>query len=83
MIRLTPLRETASFQEAIKEDRTDMLLRLLQTKFAMSSEVKGAIVFDLVQLDMDMLETLFEHILQIESLEQLERWIADHQPTHA
>ncbi len=83
MLRLTPLHETASFQEAIKEDRTDMLLRLLQTKFAMSSEVKRAIIFDLVQLDMDVLETLFEHILQIDSLEQLERWIADHQPTHA
>lgn len=80
MLRLTPLRETESVQEVLKEDRSDMLLRVLQRKFAMSPDAKRALASTLIQLDMDALEALFEQILQIDSLEQLEQWIADHLP---
>lgn len=60
MLRLTPLRETASFQEALKEDRSDMLLRVLQRKFARSPDAKRTLASALIQLDMDALEALFD-----------------------
>lgn len=80
MLRLTPLRETASVQEVLKEDRVDMLMRQIQTKFLLSAELRQALSTDLFELDMEALKTLIEQILRINSLEELEQWIAEHQP---
>ncbi len=80
MLHLTPLRETASVQEVLKEDRVDMLMRQIQTKFSLSAELRQALTTDLFQLDMEALKTLIEQILRINSVEELERWIAEHQP---
>lgn len=80
MLRLTPLRETESVQEVLKEDRTEMLLRLLKKKFIVSATEELGLTSALMELNMDTLEVLFEQLLQIDSLEQLERWIAEHQP---
>lgn len=80
MLHLTPLRETASVQEVLKEDRVDMLMRQIQTKFSLSAELRQALSTDLFQLDMEALKTLIEQILRINSVEELEQWIAEHQP---
>lgn len=79
MIRLTPLRETASFQEVLKEDRIVLLMLLIGSKFSLSDELGKALQNELESLTMDPLQTLFTQILHIDSLEQLERWIAEHQ----
>jgi predicted transposase/invertase (TIGR01784 family) len=77
MLHLTPLRETASVQEVLKEDRVDMLMRQIQTKFSLSAELRQALTTDLFQLDMEALKTLIEQILRINSIEELEQWIAE------
>ena len=77
MLHLTPLRETASVQEVLKEDRVDMLMRQIQTKFSLSAELCQALSTDLFQLDMEALKTLIEQILRINSIEELEQWIAE------
>lgn len=80
MLHLTPLRETASVQEVLKEDRVDMLMRQIQTKFSLSAELRQALSTDLFELDMEALKTLIEQILRINSVEELEQWIAEHLP---
>lgn len=78
MLRLTPLRETISGQELLKEDRVDMLARQIQRKFTLAPDLLTATIFDLNQLELDSLRTLIGEILFIDTLEQLEQWITDH-----
>ena len=78
MLRLTPLRETISGQELLKEDRVDMLARQIQRKFALAPDLLSATVVELNQLELDSLRMLIGEILFIDTLEQLEQWITDH-----
>lgn len=78
MIRLTPLYETASFQKLLKEERVTLLLLLIESKFTLSGAVRTGLRADLANLPMDTLTMLFPRMLYIDSLVQLEQWIADH-----
>lgn len=78
MLRLTPLRETISGQELLKEDRVAMLTRQIQRKFALAPDLLNATVLELDQLELDNLRALIGEILFIDTLEQLEQWITDH-----
>ena len=80
MLRLTPLRETESVQEVLKEERVDLLMMMIGAKFPLSAELNKGLRIDLATLPMDTLQILFPQILQIDSLEQLEQWIGDHLP---
>ena len=80
MIRLTPLHETASFQELLKEERVTLLLLLIESKFTLSDVARKGLCTDLANLSMDTLQILFPQILHIDSLVQLEQWVADHLP---
>ncbi len=80
MLRLTPLRETTSFQEALKEDRVERLTEQIQVKFELLPELLEPITADLQKLDMPTLGVLFKQILRLDTFEQLEHWIADHLP---
>jgi predicted transposase YdaD len=82
MLRLTPLRETASVQEVIKEERIDLLLNQIEVKFGISSEIAEAVAVDLAKLDMNVLKALFRQLLRLETFEQVEVWISDHLPDH-
>ncbi len=82
MLRLTPLRETMSGQELIKEERVALLARLIQVKFALLPEMMEVITADLEKLKLEALQALIDVILRIDTVEQLERWIADHLPPH-
>lgn len=81
MIRLTPLHETASFQELLKEERVNLLLLLIESKFALSDALREGLRVDLANLPMGALQMLFPQMLHIDSLTQLEQWIVDHQST--
>jgi predicted transposase YdaD len=81
MLRLTPLRETISGQELLKEDRVEMLTRQIQRKFDLTPELFAATVAELNQLALDNLRALIDAILFIDTFEQLEHWIAAHLPT--
>jgi hypothetical protein len=80
MLRLTPLRETASVQEVIKEGRVELLASQIQVKFNLAAEMLEPITADLKKLDLATLEVLFKQILRLETFEQLEYWIVDHLP---
>ena len=78
MIHLTPFDETASFQEALKEKYVRVLTMHIDEKYSPSLELSKALADDLLQLDTNLLEELFAQILHIDSIEQLEQWIAEH-----
>lgn len=82
MLRLTPLEETISGQELIKNERVNTVIRQVTRKFALSSELAEAIQLELEKLDLDTLRLLLDQILEIDAVEQLEQWLADHQPLH-
>lgn len=80
MLRLTPFAETISGQELIKNERIAILTTLIQDKFNLSSTLIESVRADLDKLDAAALTILVCQILHIDSLEQLEEWIADHLP---
>ena len=80
MLHLTPLRETASVQEVLKEDRVDMLATQIQDKFKLSSKLIEALCADLEKLNLEDLKLLIRQILHFTSFEELEQWIAEHLP---
>ena len=80
MLRLTPLRETTSGQELLKEDRVEILSALIQAKFTISPEVMETIRSELQKLPLETLKLLASQHLKISTIEQLEVWIAEHLP---
>lgn len=80
MLRLTPLEETISGQELIKNERVDILTRQILLKFAPSTAMMEAIGADLQKLSLENLKLLLERIIKIETFEQLEYWINEHLP---
>lgn len=80
MLRLTPLRETASFQEVFKEEWLDVLLPMIRRQFAISEEIQDALHRDLALLDADSLKALIPILQELNRVEDLERWIAEHHP---
>jgi len=53
---------------------------MINDKFTLSDVQSQGLRADLQTSTMDTLQTLFTQIRHIDSLGQLERWIADHQP---
>lgn len=82
MLRLTPLRETTSGQELLKDDRVEILSALLQAKFKVSPEVMETLQGELQKLPLESLKLLASQHLNIPTVEQLEIWIAEHSPQH-
>ena len=80
MLRLTPLEETISGQELIKNERVKTLVRQLTRKFALSIELAETLQPELDQLDPAMLEQLLDLVLDFATYEQVEQWIADRLP---
>ncbi|MEZ4726092.1 MAG: DUF2887 domain-containing protein [Caldilineaceae bacterium] len=80
MLRLTPLRETASVQEVLKEERIEILVSQIEVKFGISPEMADEVEANLMQLDMNALKALFKQLLRLDTFEQLELWISDHLP---
>jgi hypothetical protein len=76
MLRLTPLRETESVQEVLKEEWLDVLLPMIRRQFVISEKVQDALLHDLQTLDADQLKALVPILWEITSVEGLERWIA-------
>lgn len=80
MLRLTPLRETASVQEVLKEDRAEILSAFIQAKFTLSPEIMEAIQGELQKLTLENLKLLATQLLNLPTIEQLEVWIAERLP---
>ena len=80
MLRLTPLRETTSVQEVLQEHSIEMLMKQIQIKLQPSAEVRETIEANLEKLPLPSLEDLFDHILALDTLEQLQQWIDSYLP---
>jgi len=78
MLRLTPFRETESFREALKEERIETLLGMIEVKFSISPETSEEVAADLMQLDLNTLKALFKQLIRLDTFEQLKFWISDH-----
>jgi len=83
MLRLTPFHETESFKEAMKNERIDILLNMIEVKFDVSPEKSATIAANLAQLDLNTLKALIRQFLRLDTYEQLEYWIVDHLPERA
>lgn len=80
MLRLTPLEETISGQELIKNERVAILTTQIQDKFTLSDQLVETVRMDLEKLSSDLLYQLIRQILHFETFEALEQWVADHLP---
>ncbi|MFZ4662215.1 MAG: hypothetical protein ACOYNY_34720 [Caldilineaceae bacterium] len=80
MLRLTPLEETISGQELIKNAHVDILAALIQDRFGLSEALSETVRADVDKLDGQALTTLVRQILHFDTFEELETWIADRLP---
>ncbi len=67
-------------QEVLKEERVMLLTRQIRRKFSLSGELIDVVNRELQKLDMKSLQELFDQVLEINTIEQLERWIANRLP---
>ncbi len=75
MLQLTPLRETASVQKVLLEDRVELLTRHIKRKFKFAESTIAKIDTRLRQLTLKDLENLFESIIDLTTLRELNAWI--------
>lgn len=80
MLRLTPLEETISGQELIKNAHVAILAAQIQDKFGLSGSLSETVRADLDKLDAQALTTLVRQILHFNTFEELESWSADRLP---
>lgn len=84
MLELTPFRETASFQEALQEelqdDRIGMLTKLIRRKFHFAESTIEKLTVRLRQLTLPDLELLFDVILDMRTLRDLNAWLDERLP---
>ena len=83
MLRLTPLEETISGQELIKNAHVAILTTQVQDKFNLSSTLIESVRADLDKLDAEALASLVRQILHFDSFEALAAWLAERQPVRA
>ncbi|MEZ4859733.1 MAG: DUF2887 domain-containing protein [Caldilineaceae bacterium] len=80
MLRLTPLEETVSGQELIKDERVAILATLIQDKFLLTEPLVESVRADLDKLDVETLALLVRQILHFDTFEELEHWVAARLP---
>ena len=80
MLQLTPLKETISGQELLQDDRVDMLTKHIRRKFRFAESTMEKLTTRLRQLPLADLEDLFEEILDMRTLKQLDAWIDERLP---
>lgn len=76
MLRLTPLEETISGQELIKDAHVAILTTQIQDKFLLTGPMVESVRADLDKLDAASLALLVRQILHFATFEELEQWIA-------
>ncbi|MCB0187242.1 MAG: DUF2887 domain-containing protein [Caldilineaceae bacterium] len=80
MLRLTPLEETVSGQELIKDERVKTLTRQVARKFTLSPEIIDMLQAELDALDAKSLVQLLDQIIDIDTFEQFQQRVAECQP---
>jgi len=80
MLQLTPLKETESVREIRHEDRIELLTKQIRHKFRFAESTVERLIFRLQQLSLHDLDDLFEVILDMRTLKQLNAWIDERLP---
>ncbi len=75
MLQLTPLKETESVREIRHEDRIELLTKQIRRKFRFADSTMEKLTLRLQHLTLEDLEDLFEAILDMRTLKQLNAWI--------
>jgi hypothetical protein len=75
MIKLTPLEETYSGQKLLQNDRIGILTKLIRHKFHFAESTLEKLTIRLRQLSLPDLAALFEAILDMRSLRDLNTWL--------
>lgn len=78
MLQLTPFKETQSYRETVHEDFTTTLLRHIKRKYGFGERTLTQLARRFDQLRVEDLQTLFEDILEIKTLSQLNEWLDAH-----
>lgn len=78
MLRLTPFKETQSFREAAHEEFSEILLRQIKRKYQFGERTLTQLSRRFQQLSLEDLEALFEEIIDIQTLTQLNEWLDAH-----
>ncbi len=75
MLQLTPLRETASFQEELQEYSIEKLTRQIRRRFHFAESTVEKLRVRLQKLTLKELDPLFEDIFDMKTLKELNAWI--------
>ncbi|MEZ4735160.1 MAG: DUF4351 domain-containing protein [Caldilineaceae bacterium] len=78
MLQLTPFKETKSFREAAHEELTDLLLRQIKRKYRFGDRTLAQLARRFQQLSLENLEALFEEMIDMQTLGQLNEWLDEH-----
>ena len=80
MLKLTPLEETYSGQKLLQNDRIDLLTKQIRHKFHFAESTIEKLTTRLRQLTLPDLELLFEAILDMKTLKDLNAWLDERLP---
>jgi hypothetical protein len=80
MLKLTPLEETYSGQKLLQNDRIDLLSKQIRHKFHFAESTLEKLTIRLRQLTLSDLEALFEAILDMKTLRDLNTWLDERLP---
>ena len=84
MLRLTPFEETISFQQAkkkvLQEDRITLLSKLIKRKFKFAESTMIRLRARLQKLTLKDLEDLFEEIIDMVTLREINAWVSGRTP---
>lgn len=80
MLELTPLRETPSFQEEIFEITIELLLKQIKRKYRFADSTIDKLDARLHQLTLKDIEDLFEDIVDLTTLGEINAWLSARLP---
>ncbi len=83
MLRLTPLRETASVQEVLHDNNVELLTKQIRRKFRFADSTISRLDARLHQLSLKNLEALFADILDMQTLREINIWLDARVPDEA
>jgi predicted transposase/invertase (TIGR01784 family) len=80
MLRLTPFKETRSYRESLQEDVVGLLTKQIKRKFKFAESTMIRLQERLQRLTLKDLEELFEEIIDMVTLREINAWVSARTP---
>jgi predicted transposase YdaD len=80
MLRLTPFKETRSYRESLQEDVVGLLTKQIKRKFKFAESTMIRLQERLQKLTLKDLEELFEEIIDMMTLREINAWVSARTP---